>query len=473
MNEPEAVYVSEKNRLESFGGAVNIIRVPDDPNGDRYVGFPKKSVSLQYIGPTWNAIYVSMNADLAYKINLEPLLDFFDTKFTAFQHSSQGYVEIEIDNDFKFRFYGRFQQTTQLGPFGSRTTDYYTPTTLSGVELIRGHDSVWLSIRFDLGFSTSLDLSNTFNSYKLMSIEEALGLYENEGKQVMFSELPYTNAFPGSPVLAHRDFPKASWLSDSITDKIYSTWDGGRHLHFNTIQLGTTKDNYVNLNSQQSWSATVSETSYFFPQPIYGQPGYGADLITFDSLSDAHKQPGSAERAVFLSNDLDLSYVGSEFVPDDNRYGTTSDGLHSKGFAAVYGFFGQYTSAISFDISGKNKFTDVITDAVTGGSSADGTLDLYLTNGSNGDAFFLHDAFSDYHKDVVTTKDVFGNNYAARIENINSIFAGDGDDIIDLTTTESIGELSGGGASHVYAGNGDDVILVQPVLFSVKTATIR
>ena len=246
------------------------------------------------------------------------------------------------------------------------------------------------------------------------------------------------------------------------TGNLFKVYD---RIQVNNIQLGVNRHDRIDLALLVSWASPTVDyqngvpPADAFAQTIYAQPGAAADLITFDSLSDAHKQPGSAERAVFLSNNLDLSDIGSGYVPDDNRYGTSSDGVHSKSFVAVYGFFGQYTSDISFGISGTNKFTDVITDAVTGGTSADGTLDLYLTNGSNGDAFFLHDAFSDYHKDVETKKDAFGRDYAARIANIKSIFAGDADDIIDLTTTESANGISGGGVKTVYAGNGADVIL--------------
>ena len=193
--------------------------------------------------------------------------------------------------------------------------------------------------------------------------------------------------------------------------------------------------------------------------PVYSVSSRAPDLFAFDSLNEQQKQLGSIECFILLSNDLDLSGLASRFIPVESRYGSTSDGIHEEGFAAVYGFFGQYTTEISFGISGKNKFTDVIADAVTGGTAADGTLDLYLTSGSNGDAFFLHDAFSEYHKDVETRKDVFGRNYAARVENINSIFAGDADDIIDLTTTESTDGISGGGVKNVFAGRGDDVVL--------------
>ena len=248
----------------------------------------------------------------------------------------------------------------------------------------------------------------------------------------------------------------------SVTGNIIKVYD---KLEINNVELGTISPDFLDLSPLHSWAIYNSEyeggepPAYAFSQTIYAQPKHNADLITFDSLSDRHKHPGSAERAVFLSNDLDLTGVGSGLVLNDNRYGSTSDGVHAEGFAAVYGFFGQYTTDISFGISGKNKFTDVITDAVTDGTSADGTLDLYLTSGSNGDAFFLHDAFSEYHKDVEARKDVFGRNYAARVENINSIFAGDADDIIDLTTTESTDGISGGGVKNVFAGRGDDVVL--------------
>lgn len=232
-----------------------------------------------------------------------------------------------------------------------------------------------------------------------------------------------------------------------------------------SIALGDSAATHINLQELESWvgpdSAFISgvPTDEAYAVPIYAHPGSEADLITFDSLSIDHNQPRAAERAIFLSNEIDLSNYEAGLIPENNRYGTTSDGIYDEGFVGAYAFFGQYTAEITFEVGGKNKFTDVISDAVTGGSSADGTLDLYLSHGNNGDAFFLHDAFSAYHQDVVTQKDAFNKDYAARIENINSIYAGDADDIIDLTTTEAVGETSGGGVNNVFAGKGDDIVL--------------
>jgi hypothetical protein len=92
------------------------------------------------------------------------------------------------------------------------------------------------------------------------------------------------------------------------------------------------------------------------------------------------------------------------------------------------------------------------------------TINIELTNTSNGDAFFLHDTYNDYPDSFSGTSDVFGLEYIARAQNIHSLYAGNGDDLVDLTSTETrqiYGGVtrSGGGVLNVYGGEGDDVIL--------------
>ncbi|MDB4486342.1 hypothetical protein N9025_02925, partial [Synechococcus sp. AH-707-B22] len=101
---------------------------------------------------------------------------------------------------------------------------------------------------------------------------------------------------------------------------------------------------------------------------------------------------------------------------------------------------------------------------IEGDPSQPPILNIELTNTSNGDAFFLHDTYNDYPDSLVGTTDVFGRDYIARAQNIQSLYAGDGDDLVDLTTTETREiyggvKRSGGGVANVYGGDGDDVIL--------------
>ena len=76
----------------------------------------------------------------------------------------------------------------------------------------------------------------------------------------------------------------------------------------------------------------------------------------------------------------------------------------------------------------------------------------------------MHDTYSDYPASFETTKDPWGRDYIPRAQNLLDIFAGDGDDLIDLSTTETREihggvKRSGGGVMGVYGGTGDDVIL--------------
>jgi len=57
-----------------------------------------------------------------------------------------------------------------------------------------------------------------------------------------------------------------------------------------------------------------------------------------------------------------------------------------------------------------------------------------LTNGS--DAFFLHDSFSGFHSSLELTNGLNGETGTARIESIENINAGAGNDIIDLTSPD-------------------------------------
>ena len=63
-----------------------------------------------------------------------------------------------------------------------------------------------------------------------------------------------------------------------------------------------------------------------------------------------------------------------------------------------------------------------------------------------------------------TQTDAFGRSYIPRYQNINALYAGEGDDVIDMTSTESRTLYdstlrAGGGIAHVYGGDGYDVIL--------------
>jgi Ca2+-binding RTX toxin-like protein len=108
-------------------------------------------------------------------------------------------------------------------------------------------------------------------------------------------------------------------------------------------------------------------------------------------------------------------------------------------------------------VEGMTRFSSVI----DGGEDADA---IYLTDGSNGDAFFLHDSYSGLHESVTVLEDGFGRKTVARVISIETINAGDGDDIIDLTspTFDMAGvrvTLNGEeGNDILWAAEGDDTL---------------
>ena len=98
------------------------------------------------------------------------------------------------------------------------------------------------------------------------------------------------------------------------------------------------------------------------------------------------------------------------------------------------------------NLNGKTRFEDVM----DGGADVD---TVELTDAS--DAFFLHDSFSGFHASLMLSNDYSGNSGTARIENIENINAGGGDDIIDLTSPDY--SLAGQNIT-VDGGEGSDTL---------------
>ena len=59
---------------------------------------------------------------------------------------------------------------------------------------------------------------------------------------------------------------------------------------------------------------------------------------------------------------------------------------------------------------------------------------MVLTENDEGDAFFLHDSFSDLHASIDVVSDGLGRETAARLVAVEKIQAGAGDDVVDLTS---------------------------------------
>ena len=118
---------------------------------------------------------------------------------------------------------------------------------------------------------------------------------------------------------------------------------------------------------------------------------------------------------------------------------------------------GSYNIAEKISLGGKNRFLDII----------DGNADydtVYLTDDIRGDAFFLHDFFSDFNANNSNAfvVDIFGDTGTTRMSSVERIIAGDGDDIIDLTSPDFVVsnmEIQGNDGADVLWGNdGNDIL---------------
>ena len=133
----------------------------------------------------------------------------------------------------------------------------------------------------------------------------------------------------------------------------------------------------------------------------------------------------------------------------------TADAVWGSGYAAlnvsndVSIGTGQKTS-----IEGLKRFSDVI----DGGADID---TLNLTTGN--DAFFIDDVYSGHHSSLTLSQTTQGIDSTARIVNLESIYAGAGNDIVDLTSSNFIltqgVSINGGSDDDVlWASNGNDTI---------------
>ena len=92
-------------------------------------------------------------------------------------------------------------------------------------------------------------------------------------------------------------------------------------------------------------------------------------------------------------------------------------------------------------IAGKNRIEDLFNGA------EDDSAVLYLTDTDNGDALFVDDIYGNSYQNVALDH--------ARLANLNEIRAGNGDDLVDLTSRQF--EYQGNGLI-IRGGNGNDTI---------------
>lgn len=138
---------------------------------------------------------------------------------------------------------------------------------------------------------------------------------------------------------------------------------------------------------------------------------------------------------------------------DDVFYLEPSGAWGSGFYARNVGLEGETGSNQSLSLEGRNRFESLL----NGGTDVD-----TLTLTDEDDAFFLHDALSGLHELIETDADSNAVETAPRVESIENIIGGAGDDLIDLTSMDfslagqSITITGGPGDDVLWAGSGDD-----------------
>jgi Ca2+-binding RTX toxin-like protein len=208
-------------------------------------------------------------------------------------------------------------------------------------------------------------------------------------------------------------------------------------------------------------------TMYFEQYTLIG--GSAGDQLTADDHNDRiegrggndtlnagrgedYVDGGEGDDSVYAGagNDIVIGGDGSDVI----NSGSGSDIIHLTGIschASGYVAFNvssdtQVGTQARINLEGLLRI-EAVTD---GGADAD-----IVQLSDEGNAFFLHDAYSGFHSSVALTEDYFGNQSAARFANIEEIRGMGGDDIIDLTSPDY---SLAGVAMTIDGGEGNDVI---------------
>ena len=244
-------------------------------------------------------------------------------------------------------------------------------------------------------------------------------------------------------------------IIDTSRDRIYIGTAKDDFVDLNTIKLGWGKNGKLGVDHIRQYYAGKVKIDY----PVYAVAGLGADFYKYAPREDFFNGIRGI-RAICLSTDLDkLNNTPADQILESSLFGMLGDSIWTSKYVAVFAFLNTHTD-ITFSVTGKQRFHDVVQGFQTQ-DWFDENDTVYLTNAEGGDAFFLHDTFSPYHSSVSVTTGNNGAIFAPRISGINRLFAGKGDDLIDLTTSESL--VLKFPVKEVRLGEGND-ILIGPFL---------
>jgi len=216
----------------------------------------------------------------------------------------------------------------------------------------------------------------------------------------------------------------------------------------NVIELGHENSALVRLTKLDNDNYLVTKAftgdySQTLSKQAFTDAEYNTLTYVGDEWTDSVVIGADDADTIKLSNQNTALYTGSgndTIILDGN--GTFGSGLAALNISSLL----QTGTEERINLNGKTRFEDVM----DGGADVD---TVELTDAS--DAFFLHDSFSGFHSSLTLSNDYAGESGTARIENIETINAGEGDDVVDLTSPDY--SLSGQNIT-VEGGEGNDTL---------------
>jgi len=230
---------------------------------------------------------------------------------------------------------------------------------------------------------------------------------------------------------------------------------------------------YVEINKSKGWQYILDNAD---PDTIALNPGeIGFDMFTVNvsdgintssmeiqiSVTGSDHKLGSNGDDVLQGVDFDeyfTSFQGADVVyalAGNDTITLTADAVWAAGYSARnVSNDSSVGTGEKITLEGLNRFTDVI----DGGTDIDSII---LTSGN--DAFFIDDVYSAHHSSLTLSSTTQGVNSTARMVELETINAGEGNDIVDLTSTNFVlttGVTINGeaGNDNLWGSNGSDII---------------
>ncbi len=300
---------------------------------------------------------------------------------------------------------------------------------------------------------TFADLINVNSGVKLDNFSVVVGARDTK-------TLPITISSKGAPTsnkfLAMYESSPDLWESGRVPDKFVgdtNTYDMVM-VEATTTDLSAYKDVTVGINSDATgFKVSTKLTS-----------GSTSEILNFSNVEALIVGDGNDTIELGLDTDYLQSWGGNDSITTSSSPNIVMAGKGDDTFTlGSQSFWGLDSEAWNINqdktifykvpINGKTKYEDMIF-----GEEGTDTLNML---GSSSDAFFLHDVISGHAKAGQMSSLTLQTLKKARIEGIETINAGNADDVIDLTSPDFTGTFNikiNGDAGHdvLWGNKGDD-----------------